>query len=126
MNAKNGLPQVVNDFISAVNSHDSESLIKTFADNALVKTHLGSFWGKKAIKKYSDDDLITPKVTFTIYEVLEHYGDYMVTALTDGDYDKTKTPDPLYLDYFFTIKDNKILRMFIYLNAEKSTNYGSN
>jgi hypothetical protein len=24
---------------------------------------------------------------------MEHYGDYMITALTDGEYDKTKAPE---------------------------------
>jgi hypothetical protein len=55
---------------------------------------------------------------------MEHYGDYMVTALTNGNYDKTKAPDPLYLDYFFTLKDDKIIRMFVFLNKGKSINLG--
>lgn len=42
------------------------------------------------------------------------------TPLTDGSYDKSKSPDPTYLDYFFTVKGDKIVRMIVTKNKEKS------
>ncbi len=120
---KNELPQVIKGFISAVNSHNAEAFINAFADDALVNDFARNFWGRDAIKKWSDEEIIKAKVTFETDDVIEHYGDYIVTALTNGNYDKTKAPDPLYLDYFFTLKDDKIIKMFVFLNKGKSINY---
>jgi ketosteroid isomerase-like protein len=124
MTNKIEVPQVITNFISAVNSHDGEAFINAFADDALVNDAARNFWGKESIKNWGDKEIIGDKVTFETDDVMEHYGDYMVTALTNGNYDKTKAPDPLYLDYFFTLKDNKIIRMFVFLNKEKSINLG--
>jgi ketosteroid isomerase-like protein len=125
MTNKNEVPQLIKDFISAVNSHDGEAFIKTFADDALVNDFARSFWGKQAIKRWSDKEMIEAKVTFETDEITEHYGDYLVTALTDGNYDKSKAADPLYLDYFFTIKESRIVKMIVILNRKKSINYKS-
>lgn len=103
-----------------MNSHDGDAFIDVFADDALVNDVSRNFWGKDAIKKWSDEEILGPKVSFETDEVIEHYGDYMITALTDGEYDKTKVPDPLYLDYFFSIKEGKIIRMFVFSNKKKS------
>ncbi len=123
MTNKIEVPQVIKSFISAVNSHNGEAFINAFADDALVNDFARNFWGKEGIKKWSDEEMIKAKVTFETDEVMEHYGDYMVTALTDGNYDKTKAPDPLYLDYFFILREEKIVRMFVFLNKAKSINY---
>ena len=64
--------------------------------------------------------MIEPKVTFEAYDIIEHYGDFLVTSLTDGNYDKSKAPDPTYLDYFFTVKNDKIVKMIVIKNKEKS------
>jgi hypothetical protein len=124
MTNKIEVPQVITNFISAVNSHNGEAFINAFADDALVNDAARNFWGKESIKNWSDKEIIGDEVTFETDDVMEHYGDYMVTALTNGNYDKTKAPDPLYLDYFFTLKENKIIRMFVFLNKRKSINLG--
>ncbi len=124
MTNKIEVPKVITDFISAVNSHDGEAFINAFANDALVNDVARNFWGKGSIKNWGDKEIIGDKVTFETDDVIEHYGGYMITALTNGDYDKTKAPDPLYLDYFFMLKDDKIIRMFVFLNKEKSVNLG--
>jgi hypothetical protein len=114
------LPAVIEDFIKATNEHNGDAFIATFTDDALVNDFARNFWGKEEIKQWSDKEMIGDKVTMKPEENLEHYGDYMITALTDGNYDKTKAPDPTYLDYFFTIRDNKIVKMIVIKNKEKS------
>lgn len=64
--------------------------------------------------------MIGDKVTFKIDEVVNHYGDFIITALTDGNYDKSKSPDPTYLDYYFTLREDKIVKLIIMKNKEKS------
>ncbi|MDP9077772.1 MAG: nuclear transport factor 2 family protein [Bacteroidota bacterium] len=114
------LPAIIETFIKATNEHDGEGFISTFADDALVNDFARNFWGKKQIRNWADEEMIQPKVTFKAEEVIEHYGDFFITALTDGNYDKSKAPDPTYLDYFFTVKDDMIVKMIVIKNKEKS------
>jgi hypothetical protein len=114
------LPQVIINFIRACNEHDAHAFISAFAKDAMVNDFARNFWGTDAIKKWSDKEMIGDRVTFEIDEVIEHYGDFIITALTDGNYDKTKSPDPTYLDYFFTVKGDEIVRMIVTKNKEKS------
>ncbi len=114
------LPGVIQSFITAVNDHNGDAFISCFAEDAFVSDAARSFWGSKQIKKWSDKEMIGDKVTMKPDVIIEHYGDYMITALTDGNYDKNLAPDPTYLDYFFTVKDDKIIKMFVIINKEKS------
>jgi len=111
---------VIENFINAVNQHDGDAFIAAFAKDALVNDFARSFWGVDAIKKWSDKEMIGDKVTFETDEVVEHYDDFIITALTDGNYDKSKAPDPTYLDYFFTLRGDKIVKMIVTKNKEKS------
>jgi hypothetical protein len=114
------LPVIIEIFINAMNQHDGQAFAATFAEDALVNDFSRSFWGKEQIRNWGEKEIIEPKVIFTADEVTEHYGDFLITALTDGNYDKSKAPDPLYLDYFFTVKDDKIVKMIVIKNTEKS------
>ncbi len=120
MNNKTELPGVINTFIKAINKHDGEAFISCFAKDALCNDFQRNFLGTDEIKKWSDKEMIGDKVTFKADKVVEHYGEYFITALTDGNYDKSKAPDPTYLDYFFTLREDKIVRLIITKNKEKS------
>jgi len=114
------LPVVIQSFIKATNDHDSNAFINAFADNALVNDVARNFWGKDAINQWSNKEIIGVKVTFEPDEIIEHYGDFIITGLINGNYDKSKVPDPTYLDYFFTVSENKIVKLIITKNKEKS------
>ena len=114
------LPVVIENFIAATNAHNGDAFINCFTKDAYVNDAARSFWGTEQIKKWSDKEMIGDQVTMKPDVIIEHYGDYMITALTDGNYDKNLAPDPTYLDYFFTVKDNKIIKMFVIINKEKS------
>jgi ketosteroid isomerase-like protein len=114
------LPAVIEAFIKATNGHDADAFMACFASDAMVNDFARNFWGADAIKKWSSKEMIGDKVTFEIDEVVDHHGDYIITALTDGNYDKSKSPDPTYLDYFFTVKGGKIVKMIVIKNKEKS------
>jgi ketosteroid isomerase-like protein len=114
------LPTVIQSFIKATNDHDSDAFINTFADDALVNDVARNFWGKDSIKQWADKEIIDVKVTVGADKIVEHYGDFIITALIDGNYDKSKVPDPLYLDYFFTVNENQIVKLIIIKNKERS------
>ncbi len=120
MKNKTELPNVINAFIAAINNHDGDAFISCFAKDAHCNDFQRNFWGAEEIKKWSDKEMIGDKVTFRIDEVVEHYGEYFITALTNGNYDKKLSPDPTYLDYFFTLRGDKIVRLLITKNRVKS------
>ena len=114
------LPAVIYSFIKAINYHDGDAFISCFTKDAHCNDFQRNFIGVEAIKKWSDKEMIGDKVTFKADTVIEHYGEYFITALTDGSYDKKLSPDPTYLDYFFTLHGDKIVRLLITKNREKS------
>jgi ketosteroid isomerase-like protein len=114
------LPAVIETFIKATNDHDGDKFISVFTDDALVNDFARNFCGKDQIMDWANKEMIGPKVTFKADEIVEHYGDFFITSLTDGNYDKSKAPDPTYLDYFFTVKNDKIVKMIVIKNTEKS------
>jgi hypothetical protein len=114
------LPEVIETFIKAMNNHNGDAFISTFSDDALVNDFARNFWGKDQIRNWADKEIVEPKVTFKADEIIEHYGDFLITALTDGNYDKSKAPDPTYLDYFFTVKGGQIVKMIVVKNKVKS------
>jgi hypothetical protein len=120
MSMKVKLPAVIESFITATNEHNGQRFISGFSDDALVNDFSRNFWGKEQIRQWADKEIIEPKVTFEADAIVEHYGDFLITALTDGNYDKTKSPDPTYLDYFFTLRNDKIVKMIVIKNKEKS------
>jgi hypothetical protein len=59
-------------------------------------------------------------VTTSPASIAEQYGEVIVHAVTDGEYDKTGLPDPLVLTYYFTVRDDRIVRLIIIHNQPTS------
>lgn len=110
------IPPAIKRFIAGVNSFDSASLLEPFADDALLNDNHREFWGKAAIKEFTDREFIGDRVTLSVTEVREHYGQFVLAAKTDGNYDKTNLPDPLILSFYFTLKNEKIVTLIIIFN----------
>jgi ketosteroid isomerase-like protein len=110
------LPPVVAAYIAATNASDGAALSATFAEDALVNDARHEFRGKAAIMRWADREIIGDRVTMEIVSVVEHYGDTIVTAKMDGNYDKTGLPDPLLLTFYFTPHGNAISKLIIVHN----------
>ena len=48
--------------------------------------------------------------------VIEHYGNFIVTANIDGDFDKRGLPEPLALAFYFVPHDGQIVQLIILRN----------
>ena len=107
------LPTPVQGYITASNAFDGDALIAWFADDALVNDTHREFWGVEAIRSWLDREVIGDKVTMDVTATSEHYGDVIVHAAMDGQYDKTGLPDPLLLTHYFTVSDGRIVRLII-------------
>ena len=51
-----------------------------------------------------------------VVKVINHYGNFIVTANVEGDYDKRGLPDPLVLAFYFTAQSDLIVQLIILRN----------
>jgi hypothetical protein len=110
------LPPLVAAYVEATNSFDLERLTATFAEDALVNDQLRDYWGKPAIRDWARRDIIGERLTMNVTKVINHYGNFIVTANVDGDYDKRGLPDPLVLAFYFTAQSDSIVQLIILRN----------
>ena len=87
-----------------------------FAEDALVNDQLRDYWGKPAIRVWAQRDIIGERLTMNVTEVIDHYGNFIVTANVDGNYDKRGLPDPLVLAFYFTAQSDLIVQLIILRN----------
>ena len=111
------LPKPITEYIEASNTFDGDRLIAAFADDALVNDARREFWGTDAIKRWSDREVIGDKVTIDVKKVKEHYGDFVVDAVVDEEFDKTNPPYIVILTHYFTVSDDKIVSLIIIRNT---------
>ena len=115
-NAPVALPPLVAAYVEATNNFDLERLMATFAEDALVNEQLRDYWGKPAIGEWARRDIIAERLTMKVTQVINHYGNFIVTANVDGDYDKRGLPDPLVLAFYFTAQSDLIVQLIILRN----------
>ena len=114
------LPPLLAAYVEATNRFDLEGLLATFAEDALVNDQLQDFWGKIAIGQWAERDIIGKKLTLEVTDVVEHYGNFIVTAKVDGDFDKRGLPNPFVLGFYFTVKEDRIVQLMILPTAPMS------
>jgi hypothetical protein len=115
-NTAASLPPVVAGHIDAVNAHDEDAIVATFADGALVNDAHREFWGTEAIRRWVAREMTGDEVTIDVAEVIEHHGDVIVRGRYDGTFDKTNLPAELILTNYFTVRDGKIVSLIVIRN----------
>lgn len=111
-----GLTGVIADHITAVNAFDTDAVVATFADDAYVNDARREIAGIDAIRRWVEKEMVGAKVTLDVREVVDHYGDTIVRASYDGDYDKTNLPDELIMSNYFSVRDGKIVSLAVIRN----------
>jgi SnoaL-like domain len=110
------LPPVVAEHIAAVNAFDNDRIVATFAPDAYVNDNRREIWGIDAIHKFMAKEFVGDHVTMEVREVIDHYGDIIVRAKYDGDYDKTNLPDELIMSSYFALRNGKIVSLAVIFN----------
>jgi len=110
------LPPPVQGYVTASNAFDGDALIAWFAEDAFVNDARREFRGAEAIRRWLDREIIGDRVTMDVTSAVDHRGDVVVNAVMDGEYEKAGLPDPLVLTYYFTIRDDRIVRLIIIRN----------
>jgi hypothetical protein len=107
------LPPVVAEHIDAVNASNLDRIVATFAPDAYVNDDRREIWGTDAIRAFMAKEFVGDRVTMEVREVVDHYGDIIVRAKYEGDYDKTNLPEELILTNYFSLRDGKIISLTI-------------
>ena len=110
------LTGVVAEHIMAVNAHDTEAIVATFAPDAYVNDARREFAGLDAIRRWVTREMTGDKVTIEVREVIDHHGDIIVRGAYDGLFDKTNLPDELILTNYFSVRDGKIVSLVVIFN----------
>jgi hypothetical protein len=116
-NTITSLPPVVAGHIDAVNAHDEDAIVATFAADALVNDAHREFWGAEAIRRWVAREMTGDQVTIDVTEVIEHHGDVIVRGRYDGTFDKTNLPEELILTNYFTLRDGIIVSLIVIRNT---------
>jgi hypothetical protein len=114
------LAPVLADHVAAVNAFDTDAIVATFAEDALVNDAHREFWGRKAIARWVARELVGDQVTMQVTDVIDHHGDTIVRARYDGTFDQTNLPDDLILTSYFTIRDGLIVTLIVIHNTPPS------
>src|ERR1700733_8656181 len=101
----NALPKPIADHLAAMNRFDADAIVATFADDALVNDARREFWGRAAIAKWVQKELVGDRVTIEVTEVLSHHGETIVRGRYDGLFDRSKLPAELILTNYFRVRD---------------------
>ncbi len=110
------LPLVIAEHIAAVNAFDTDRVVATFATDAYVNDNRREIAGIDAIRKFIDKEFVGDRVTMEVREVVDHYGDFIVRAKYDGDYDKTNLPAEFVMSSYFGVREGKIVSLTVIFN----------
>ncbi|HWY19087.1 MAG TPA: nuclear transport factor 2 family protein [Solirubrobacteraceae bacterium] len=112
------LDGVVAELFAAINAFDTDAIMGTFADDALVNDVQREFWGKGDIRRWVEREIVGDKVTVEVADAIQHDGLTIVEGVYDGEYDKTGLPDPLVLTNYITVAEDtgKIANLIIIHN----------
>ena len=109
-------PPVVADYLTAVNAHDLDSMVATFASDAYVNDARREINGAGAIRRWAEKEMVGDNVTMEVREVVDHYGETIVRSRYDGTYDKSNLPAELVMSDYFIVSDGKIVSLKVIRN----------
>src|SRR5277367_2434405 len=110
------LSGIVAEHVRAVNAFDVDAIVATFAQDAYVNDNRREITGIEAIRRWVAKELVGDRVTMEVREVADHYGETIVRAAYDGEYDKTNLPKELILSNYFRVQNGRIVSLVIIFN----------
>jgi hypothetical protein len=112
MTTTDTLTGVVAAHVAAVNEGDLDAILATFAEDAYINDARREFRGTEAIKRFIQKEIVGDNIAMDVREVLEHYGETIVSAAYEGDFDRSNLPDgDVILTNYFGVRDGKIVSL---------------
>ena len=115
------MSNTITNFIKAFNDHDTNILLGFLSDDAVINDEGHDYRGIPEIRKWYDEKAVAPSVTLKPIRAVEMNPITIVTAKVDGNFDKTGLPNPLELDFHFTIDANRVSRLSIHFPETRKT-----
>lgn len=115
------IPKPITTFIEATNKHNSDEFLAVIADTAIINDEGHDYRGIDEIKSWSNEKVFGAKVTLKPIKVMERNGNTIVRMEIDGNFDKTRLPNPFVMDFYFTIDSNKVRGLSIHLPNHRLT-----
>jgi ketosteroid isomerase-like protein len=122
--AGSDLPNPVQAYVTAGNRFDLAGLVATFAEDALVNDQRCEYVGTDAIRNWAAREIISDRVTMEVTRTEIRGDNIAVTAIVDGDYDKTGLPCPLSLTFYFSVAGDRIAQLVILHNKGEQVRTG--
>ena len=107
---------VVAENVRAINAHDLDAMLATFADDAYVNDARRQINGIEAIRRWAEKEIIGDSVTIDPREVTAHYSETIVSGKYDGTYDKTNLPGELVMTSYYNVVGGEIVSLTIINN----------
>lgn len=114
--SSDALSRVICDHVAAYRNRDVGAFMATLAHDALVNDVQREFLGHPAIRAWAEKEIFGDNVTLEIDEAFSHAGNTIVRFRVDGDFDKSRLPNPLILTYYFGEQDGRIAQLIILHN----------
>lgn len=111
MNIK--LQEPIETYFNTSNNPDPKKFISIFAEDAIVIDEGQEYIGLDKIQEWSAQHHFAAKLKLEVTNVIEENLITVVTAKLDGDFDKTGLPEPLLLNFHFTILKGIIAKLEI-------------
>ena len=113
------LPQPIETYIRAINTHDEKAFASSFNQDALVKDIGREIRGIAAITEWGRHEIFAVNVSLELLNTLERDGLTIVTVTVDGTFDRTGLPDPLVMEHCFNLRQDKIAELTCRLAGPK-------
>lgn len=95
------------------------AFLSIFAEDAVIIDEGQEYKGLGKITEWSEQYHFAYKLNLEVINIMEESPQTIVTAKVDGDFDKTGLPDPLLLDFYFTVVNRKVTRLEILFYSDK-------
>jgi hypothetical protein len=113
------LPMPCAQFVQGANSGDLSLLLSVFVEDAIVNDQLCEHLGADEIRQWATQDVIERELRIDVVEMRTHYGQAILTAQIDGDFDKRGLPNPLLMAFYFTQDQGKVVQLIILPKTER-------
>lgn len=107
------LPQPVAQFLAAANLGERERLLSAFVEDAIVNDQLCEYRGVDEIRRWANKEVIGKNVKIDVIDARRHYGQMILTAKVDGDFDKRGLPNPLVLNFYIAQDGGRLVQLII-------------
>ena len=111
------LDKVIAEHIAAVNAFRPRCHRRHLRQGRLRQRRPPGVLGIDGIRAWAERELVRDKATMDVREVVDNYGDTIVRAAYDGEYDKTNLPPgELILSSYFGLRDGRITSLIVVRN----------